>query len=78
MLQNYQKMLEIEFLTKHISRIYNLSKIEKTASTGYLYMIRPSYIASPLTRLLQYLPEVPTGNWVLARPGRTARALEAA
>ena len=42
-LQNYQKMLEIEFPTKRISRIYNVSKFEKTAATGYLYMIRPSY-----------------------------------
>ena len=42
-LQNYQKMLEIEFPTKRISWIYNVSKIEKTAATGYLYMIRPSY-----------------------------------
>ena len=45
-LQNFQKMLEIEFPTKRISRIYNVSKIEKTAVTGYLYMIRPSYISS--------------------------------
>ena len=42
-LQNFQKMLKIEFPTKRISRIYNVSKIEKTAATGYLYMIRPSY-----------------------------------
>ena len=42
-LQNYQKMLKIEFPTKRISRIYNVSKIKKTAATGYLYMIRPSH-----------------------------------
>ena len=36
-------MLEIEFPTKRISRIYNVSKIKKTTATGYLYMIRPSY-----------------------------------
>ena len=43
-LQNYHEMLQIEFPTKPISRIYNLSKIEKTTATGYLYtrMIRPS------------------------------------
>ena len=43
-LRNYQKLFEIEFPTKRISRIYNLSNIEKTAATGFLYMIRPSYI----------------------------------
>ena len=43
-LQNFQKMLKIEFPTKRISRIYNVSKIEKTAAFGSLYMIRPSYI----------------------------------
>jgi len=42
LLQNYQKMLEIEFSAKRISRIFNVSKIEKTVATGYLYMIRPS------------------------------------
>ena len=36
-------MFEIEFPTKLISRNYNVSKIKKTAETGYLYMIRPSY-----------------------------------
>ena len=36
-------MFEIEFPTKRISRIYNVSKIKKTAETGYLYMIRPSH-----------------------------------
>ena len=45
-LQNYQKMLKIEFPTKRIPRIYNVSKIEKTAATGYLYMIRSSYLQS--------------------------------
>ena len=45
-LQNYQKMFEIEFSTKRISRIYNVSKIKKTAATGYLYTIRPSYYFS--------------------------------
>ena len=43
-LQNYQKMFEIEYPAKRISQIYNVSKIEKTAATGYLYMIRPSYV----------------------------------
>ena len=43
-LQNFQKMLKIEFPTKRISQFYNVSKIEKTAAIGYLYMIRPSYI----------------------------------
>ena len=37
-------MFEIEFPTKRISRINNVSKIKKTAATGYLYMIRPSYL----------------------------------
>ena len=43
-LQNFRKMLKIEFPTKRRSRIYNISKIEKTAATGYFYMIRPSYL----------------------------------
>ena len=42
-LRNDQKMLENEFPTKRIAQIYNVSKDEKTAATGYLYMIRPSY-----------------------------------
>ena len=44
-LRNYQKMFEIEFATKRVSRIYNVSKIKEKAATGYLYMIRPSYLA---------------------------------
>ena len=35
-LQNFQKMLKIEFPTKRISRIYNVSKIEKNHSDWLL------------------------------------------
>ena len=43
-LRNYPKMLEIEFPTKRVSWIFNISKIKKTAATGSLYIERPSYI----------------------------------
>ena len=39
LLQNFEKLLKIEFPTKRISRIYTVSKIEKTAATGYLYSL---------------------------------------
>ena len=52
-LQNFQKMLKIEFPTKRISRIYNVSKIKKTAGTGYLYMILPSYYKeNPILKII--------------------------
>ena len=37
-------MLEIEFSTKRVSWIFNISKIKKTTATGSLYIERPSYI----------------------------------
>ena len=41
-LRNYPKMLEIEFLTKRVSWISNISKIKKTTATSSLYIERPS------------------------------------
>ena len=52
-------MLEIEFLTKRVSWIFNISKIKKTAATGSLYIERPSYVENVcIYKKIQYIHEL--------------------
>ena len=54
-LRNYPKMLEIEFLTKRVSWIFNISKIKKTTATGSLYIERPSYMSEKILFLILHV-----------------------